>query len=333
MNWIRVLTLSCCFVCRLGFAAAPVAELIEVNKIWDQAPHNAFTDLKFWNDRFVCAFREGRSHVSADGKVRVLTSTDGREWRPAALVALDGYDLRDAGLSITPRGRLMLNGGAAPRPADDVRVPTGTFVSFSDDAETWTKPTIVVQPGRWLWRVTWHDGKAYGVAYSANGKPAGLSRLLVSDDGLDYHVLVPTLLDDGWPTEATLRFDEDGTLFCLQRRDGKEPLNTAMLGVSEPPYTEWQWNNLGMYFGGPNFTQLPDGRWIAAGRIRRDSGSKTELAWLDVNEKKLKPLLQLPSGGDESYPGLVWHDGVFWVSYYSSHEGKTSIYLAKVRVE
>ena len=44
------------------------------------------------------------------------------------------------------------------------------------------------------------------------------------------------------------------------------------------------------------------------------------------------PVLTLPSGGDTSYPGLVWHDGLLWISYYSSHEGKKSaIYLAKVR--
>ena len=35
---------------------------------------------------------------------------------------------------------------------------------------------------------------------------------------------------------------------------------------------------------------------------------------------------------DTSYPGLVWHEGQLWVSYYSSHEGKTSIYLARVRL-
>ena len=40
----------------------------------------------------------------------------------------------------------------------------------------------------------------------------------------------------------------------------------------------------------------------------------------------------LTSGGDTSYAGLVWHDEVLWISYYSSHEGKTSIYLAKVKI-
>ena len=77
----------------------------------------------------------------------------------------------------------------------------------------------------------------------------------------------------------------------------------------------------------------PDGRWIAAGRIMHDGAAKTDVALLDVESNTLTSLLTLPSGGDTSYPGLVWRDGVLWVSYYSSHEGKTAIYLAKVRIE
>jgi hypothetical protein len=261
-----------------------------------------------------------------------LTSTDGKNWQPAALVALADYDLRDAGLSVAPDGRLMLIGGAAPRRKDHETAPTGTFVSLSDDAVTWTLPELVVEPGRWLWRVAWHDGKAYGVSYAA-GTPDRFTALLVSGDGLHYRKLVPKLLDDGYPTEAVLRIDDDEMIYCLQRRDGTPPKNSAMLGVSRPPYTDWQWHDLGIYFGGPNFIKLPSGHWIAAGRVVRDDGPKTELAWLDVKRKTLKPILQLPSGGDTSYPGLVWHDGILWVSYYSSHEGKANVYMAKVRVE
>ena len=54
---------------------------------------------------------------------------------------------------------------------------------------------------------------------------------------------------------------------------------------------------------------------------------------IDPEYGTLTEVLTLPSGGDTSYPGLVWHDGLLWVSYYSSHEGKTSIYLAKVAFE
>ena len=47
---------------------------------------------------------------------------------------------------------------------------------------------------------------------------------------------------------------------------------------------------------------------------------------------RYEPVLSVPSGGDNSYPGLVWHDGLLWMSYYSSHEGKSAIYLARIKV-
>ena len=46
----------------------------------------------------------------------------------------------------------------------------------------------------------------------------------------------------------------------------------------------------------------------------------------------LELALTLPSGGDTSYAGMVWHEGLLWMSYYSSHEDRPSIYLAKIRL-
>jgi hypothetical protein len=229
----------------------------------------------------------------------------------------------------------MLIGGAAPRKKEKDLVPTGTFVAFSADGTKWTKPQIVVEPGRWLWRVNWHDGKAYGISYSSSRGATGASHtsLLVSGDGLKYRELVPKLFDEGTPTEATVRFDEDGTMYCLQRRDGVPKPKSAMFGSSRPPYTEWKWHDLGMHVGGPNFIRVPSGQWIAAGRFFHDTKPKTEVALLDVEKSAIEPILSLPSGGDTSYPGLVWHDNFLWVSYYSSHEGKANVYLAKVHVE
>ena len=42
-------------------------ELMEVRKIWDRAPHNAFTDLIRFRNRFYCTFREADAHVGGDG--------------------------------------------------------------------------------------------------------------------------------------------------------------------------------------------------------------------------------------------------------------------------
>ena len=53
----------------------------------------------------------------------------------------------------------------------------------------------------------------------------------------------------------------------------------------------------------------------------------------ELTAKGITPILELPSGGDCSYPGLVFFEGHLYVSYYSSHEGKASIYVAKVKID
>lgn len=316
-------------------SSVPVeVEILGVKKIWDKAPHNAFTDLVRWRGRFCCAFREGRGHVSSDGKIRVLESEDGDAWISAGLIALDGYDLRDAHLAVTPDGRLMVVGGIAPRKKDNEHAPTGTFVSFSKDGGEWSKARIAVEPGRWMWQVSWHNGKAYGVSYAAGERRPWLE-LHVSSDGVKYESHVAELFGEGYPTEVTLRFDDDGTCYALMRRDRTgNASSSAMLGISRGDYTKWQWRDFGPEFngfGGPNFIKMPGGHWIGAGRMHQ-GGAHTALTYIDVANGKMTKLAKLPSGGDTSYPGLVWHDGMLYVSYYSSHEGKTSIYLAKVKV-
>ena len=77
--------------------------------------------------------------------------------------------------------------------------------------------------------------------------------------------------------------------------------------------------------------RLPDGRFVAAVRLY-DGGARTSLCLDRSAGRPLTEFLKLPSGGDTSYAGLVLHEGLLWVSYYSSHEGKTSIYLAKVEI-
>lgn len=99
--------------------SAPQATIKQVEKIWDEAPHNAFTDLVRFKDAWYCVFREGQGHVSDDGALRVLKSTDGKSWQSVAKMTADDADLRDAKICVTPDGRLMLCGaGALHQPAD-----------------------------------------------------------------------------------------------------------------------------------------------------------------------------------------------------------------------
>ncbi|MBL8796128.1 MAG: exo-alpha-sialidase [Planctomycetia bacterium] len=313
-------------------AAEPTAQLVSVKKIWDQGPHNAFTDLIRFQDRWYCSFREGAGHASGAGALRVLTSADDEKWDSAALIEQKDVDLRDPKLSLMPDGRLLMVAAAAVPASRNPLKDHYSVVLTSKDAKDWSKPEKVLDSWQWLWRVTWHRGTAYGVAYQWNPKEDGTKErygaiLAKSKDGLKYEKLAE--LKQANATEATLAFDGD-TMLCLQRRDNKP--NSALLGVSKPPYTDWNWKDLGIYFGGPNFIRLKDG-WWACGRIIENGKAQTVLCRLDVDAGKLTPALTLPSGGDNSYAGLAWHQDQLWISYYSSHEGKSSIYLARVETK
>lgn len=334
------------FVLASGRAgAAESARLVALKKIWDQASHNAFTDLVRYQDRWFCTFREGEGHASFDGRLRILHSADGVTWESAALLSLtprdfaamkpavtpDGspIDLRDPHLCITPDGRLMLNSAVAYHGRRDMQ----SLAWFSQDGTTWGQPVLIAEHQFWLWRPTWHQGVAYGVGRIPSQR---IPRLYRSHDGRHFDMVVKDgeFFPDGpGGSEATLRFLADDTALCLLRMT-KMPggkTGNAQLGIARPPYTRWEWKDLGAQIGGPNMIPLPDGRFVAAVR-RYDRQVRTALCWLDPQAGTLTEFLTLPSGGDTSYAGLVPHDGLLWVSYYSSHEEKTSIYLAKVQI-
>ena len=303
------------------------AQLLEVRKIWDQAPHNAFTDLVRFRDEWFTTFREAPGHgVPSGGQkggyIRVLRSEDGQQWSSAVLLdGGEGQDLRDPHLSVTPDGRLMVNGAAAPRQPPKNR--RQSFVWFSEDGEQFSDAHPVADPNMWLWSVTWHKGICYGIGYSTVGKK--FARLYKSENGKAFETLIDDLGIGEYPNESALVFTEDDTGYCLLRRGG-----TGMIGIARPPYTEWEWKDLGVRIGGPELIRLPDGRFVAAVRLY-DGRVRTSLCWIDPEKGTLTEFLKLPSGGDTSYPGMVWHEGLLWISYYASHEGKTSIYLAKVK--
>jgi len=314
-----------------------VLKLIEVRRIWDKAPHNAFTDLIRFQDRWFCVFREGQDHASPDGTFRVITSADGTKWESAARITSPDSDLRDAKISITPDGQLMLCGAEALH--DKSKFTHQSLAWFSNDGKIWSEKYEIGNPNFWLWRVTWHKGKAYGIGYSVGDERKNKSslRLYHSQDGRRFDTLVKDLAVRGYPNESSIIFNGD-TAYCLLRRDG-QPLHSdpksGLLGLSEPPYTKWVWKDLGVRLGGPHMIFLPDGRLVAVVRLY-DSKSwhpaHTSLCCIDPAAGKFSEALKLPSGGDTSYAGLVVHDGMLWISYYSSHEGKTAIYLAKIKI-
>ena len=320
--------------------AAPLSKeaVISVERVRDRAGHSAFTDLCAFGNRIYLAFREGSGHVPGraglDGTVRVLVSEDGWNWRSAALLEQRGVDLRDPKLSVTPEGRIMvLMGGSVYE--DGRLLRRNARVSFSDgEGAAFSAPAPVVLDGAastgrdWLWRVTWHGDRGYGVVYRTLETDWKLL-LVTTEDGIHY-TLRAELEVPGKANETTLRFLPDGRLAALVRREGGN--KRGWVGTSPPPYTEWTWAELPARLGGPNFLVLPGGGWLAASRGGYDTGRyNTTLYRLDASGA-FEPLLTLPSGGDTGYPGLLVRGDRLLVSYYASHEGRTAVYLAVLRL-
>jgi hypothetical protein len=307
-------------------ALAPAQQLLDVKRIWDQAPHNAFTDLVRFNGVFYCVFREGESHASPDGRIRVLRSRDGDAWESAALISVSSGDLRDPKLSVTPKGELMLLAAAALPPGSAHRHQTLAW--FSRDGTKWPPPHPVGEPGFWLWRVAWHKGKGYGAGYSTKPDSWGLKIYVSEDAGRTFRVLIPEAGSDmERDTETAIAFEPPDTIVWLTRRTSTAMVQHTSLATLRGGLGFAMAENI----GGPALLRLPNGRFVAAGRLYQPR-RRTALCWLDFRSGEMSEFLELPSDGDNSYPGLVYENGVLWVSYYSSHEGKASIYLARVKL-
>ena len=344
-----------------------IPEIVSVQKIWDNGKYNLATDLIHFKNRWWCTFREAESHGGGSGKIRIIVSDNGENWTSSAILAEEGFDLRDPHLSVMPDGRLMCIFGASIWSYDGKNTWDGKSaaltrsprVSFSADGREWTKPRKVLAEDHWLWRVTWHNGRAWCMSKLGEGKEPRRIMLYSSTNGLDWQwVTEPRLPDNAWNgSETTLRFLPDDTMVALTRPE--------WIGTSRPPYHEWEWtrirpkpknagdrtgeiggaaadfagpnfaaNNAGDRtgeIGGPNFIRLPDGSLWGSGRYY---GRQKKTVLARMTPTSFTPVLELPSGGDNSYPGMVYNedDGLLWMSYYSSHEGKISIYLAKIRI-
>ncbi|WP_145084022.1 exo-alpha-sialidase [Anatilimnocola aggregata] len=314
-------------------ASLPRIRVLNSKLIWDAAPHNAFTDLIRWKDRWYCSFREGIAHASYDGKVRILRSEDGKTWESLVQFTEEGHDLRDPKLCVLPDGRLLVGMGDRTQ---DTKNPlnwrTVTRVSVTADGERWDK-RIVGDPQVWMWRFVTHGDYVYSFGYCQRPKGLGGETFLVfyrSRDGLEWERIVQTEAGGGYVNEAAFAFQPDSRCVVLLRREGGQ----NRLGLSRPPYKDWTWQELNDRFNGPALIQFSDGRLLVGGRAKPiGAGSaKTALAWLSIDPPNLSPALTLPSQHETGYPGLHLFGKELWTSYYSSESGKCSIYIARLDV-
>ncbi len=331
-------------------SAAPVkVNVVSVRRAFHNGHHNAFTDMCRFNGQMYLTFRscpDGHM-VHPTSSIIILTSSDGHVWRQVHQFSVPERDTRDPHFLIFQDKLFVYTGtwysGKTTLPRDDYDLNKHLgYAAWSEDGSHWRSPILLEGTfGHYIWRAATDGQKAYlcgrrkpNFEVRPRGEPRNVESLMLeSDDGLIWRkraVFQETVGD-----ETAFLFEADGSVLGIGRHgEGK----AAQLLRSKPPYMEWERTSLDKPIGGPLLTKW-GGRLVVGGRKNTEQGPRTSLYWLD-RQQGLIEFAELPSAGDNSYPGLIEISSTkCLVSYYSSHEkddaGKviTAIYLANLEIE
>lgn len=325
---------------------APTVTVRAVRRVYHNGEHNAFTDLVRFRNQLYLTFRscpDGHM-VHPTASIRILRSTDGVDWEEIHRFHVPLRDTRDPHFLVF-RGRLFVYTGTwysgettLPPAQYDLNQHLG-FAVWTDDGTRWSAPTLLEGTfGHYVWRAAAYRDRAYlcgrrkpGFEMTGRGEPASVqSWMLESDDGLRWQPCA--MFQESAGDETAFLFERDGALLGVARSGlGREAIRLR----SRPPYAEWERRPLARGVGGPLLAKWGDHYLVGGRKTTADRGARTVLSWLQGDQ--LVDFAELPSGGDNSYPGFVpMESGRALVSYYSSHEtgadGRplTAIYLAEM---
>jgi len=342
--WMGVITLLCSAAAEsadLDAATLPQVQVTNVRQVFDNGEHNAFTDLIRWRDRFWLTFRscpDGHM-VFSTSSIIVLSSADTKTWQQEHRFSVPLRDTRDPHFLAFQDKLFVYTGtwysgeGELPRDEYDLNKHLG-YAVWTSDGKSWEGPRQLEGTyGHYVWRAAVYGDKTYlcgrrnrDYAQVKGERDIVQSAMLESDDGLiwRYHSLFQETNGD----ETAFAFEQNGDLIAVSRRGSAK----AELVKASPHYTEMTRKDLSEYVGGPLLARWGD-RWLVGGRRNTDAGPKTVLYWLV--DDSLHPFAELPSAGDNSYPGFVEiSPSQAVVSWYSSHEKNaagatiTAIYMA-----
>jgi hypothetical protein len=339
-----LLLLALTFPAIVSAEAPPTVKVGEVRRIFHNGEHNAFTDLCRFRDQLYLTFRscpDGHM-VHPTASVIVLRSADeGKSWEPVHRFSVKDRDTRDPHFLVF-RDRLFVYTGTwwsgpttIPVAEYDMNKHLG-YAVHSGDGTNWSEPEMLEGTfGLYIWRAATHDGKAYlcgrrkpGFEIGPRGEGEKIQSLLLeSEDGLIWKKRA--YFNETAGDETAFLFEPDGSLLGIGRHGGGK---NAFLLRSSPPFQDWSRESLDRPIGGPLVAKWGAHVLVGGRKTTKEHGPKTSLCWLI--DGALHEFAELPSGGDNSYPGFVTlaPDRAL-VSWYSSHEkdesGKTitAIYL------
>lgn len=314
---LLILCIALPLLCRADDPVKP----LEVRKVLADGKHNAFTAMRRFKGDLWLAFRSGDAHNSPTADVLVLRSKDGRDWQQAYKLDV-AKDDRDPQFVATEK-RLFLY-----CPSMDGK-ELNSWLAYTDDGTTWSAPQKVYEPQFILWKPCIHDGVFYAAAHKKDESSGGKGRevhFVKSTDGVKWEK-VSTIRAGNWESETTLFFDEKhhATAFLRQKYGSPQ----AQILEAVPPYTTWASRPAGSpHFSGHSVHTFRGVTYLLTRSVGPGKTSGSTI--YTFADGKLTPYCELPAGGDCAYLEAVEEGANMLVSYYSTHEGSTNIYLAVV---
>ena len=297
-----------------GFYNFPKIELLDFIKIYEDGKHNAFTDFIEWNGNFYIAFRNATCHFDprkAEGKIIILRSSDLYNWEKITELHVNGWDNRDPKFYTNNQTLFLLTQSWSPK----LRIHK-TFIFYTKDGINWEGP---YDGGEYVyWRPKYFAGRFYVAAYKSWRVEKWRVDLLSSKDGVNWE-FVSTIIVGDKANETELLFQDD-ELYAFTRKEGGD--RTLVISKSNHPFKKWEHYATDIILHSPAALKVHN-KIFVSGRycIKLNNGIlyKTGLFMLDGD--KLRLIYDLPSYGDNAYPGMrLINERTLVMSYYSGHE-------------
>ncbi len=321
-------------------------ELEWVKRAFHDGRHNAVTSLAHWRGRTWLAFRSAEGHDPiTPGVIRLLVSDDLENWQLAGNMS-SGMDDRDPKLVATA-DRLWIFFGATQQSLTqdglrDRSIPRlhVTHQASTADGVNWSLPAKAYTAGWWIWSPRRGPSGFWGLAYGLDAESPGPLEvhLVHSKDGCHWQHQ-RDLLEPGAGNEGDLMERPDGSLFALIRGTG----DSTYAFESDAQRKVWRRVELDSWCHAPALCAVGT-RLFVGGRARLPGGGyRTRI--FEWKQGQLIPQLDLPSGGDTSYCGMISdsNDSLL-ISYYSQHEFQSApdfvmgakpaaVYVARVKLK
>ena len=313
-----------------------MSKLIEISRIHPGHQHHAFTDLVHWRGAYYLCFRSAVHHApDPNSRITLLRSTDLEAWDLVWEKSAPD-DTRDPKM-VASEGRLTVT--FVNRFEQDGSMITETWASWTDDGETWTEPSTVLQDGWRLWRAKQWRGETYLAACRPIPKPPREGylyqevALFRTADGTAFEQVGTIYSGPEKPNETSITELPDGGLGALVRRE--LPPYHPLWARADGPEGPWMYLDVGLPMFGPSLLRVGDVVLYAVRiRLSQYETQNFSIGAIDWHTGQPTELFSLGPWGDASYATMFCPtEGELAMTFYAGDRERASIYLARFDLE